>query len=134
MTISEVLKRMGRNAALSVGEALGLFGKEAPRDVRKEIAAAFDDQGFVQRQVQSLPTETRRLLRTVIRAGGFMPASVLFQNTGPDAPPPDYVQPLVERGLLFFGREKASSTKLVAMVPADLIAPLARALKVKPGR
>jgi len=134
MTISEVLKRMGRNVALSVGEALGLFGKEAPRDLRKEIAAAFDDQGFVQRQVQSLPTETRRLLRTVIRAGGFMPASVLFQNTGPDAPPPDYVQPLVERGVLFFGREKASSTKLVAMTPADLIGGLAKALRVKPGR
>jgi len=134
MTIADVLKRMGRNTALSVGDALGLFGKEAPKDIRKEISAAFADHGFVRRQVQSLPTETRRLLRTVVRAGGFMPASVLFQNTGPDAPPPDYVQPLVEQGMLFFGREKASSTKLVAMTPADLIAGLAKALRVKPGR
>jgi len=63
-----------------------------------------------------------------------MPASVLFQNTGPDAPPPDYVQPLVEQGMLFFGREKSSSTKLVAMVPADVLMPLAKALRVKPGR
>jgi len=134
MTIAEVLKRMGKNAAFAVGEALGLFGKEAPKDIRKEVSAAFADPSFVRRIVQSLPTETRRLLRTVVRAGGYMPASVLFQNTGPDAPPPDYVQPLVEQGLLFFGREKASSPKLVALVPADLLAALAKALRVRPGR
>jgi hypothetical protein len=134
MTIAEVLKRMGKNASLAVGEALGLFGKEGPKDIRKEIAAAFAELAFVRRVVQSLPTETRRLLRTVVRAGGYMPASVLFQNTGPDAPPPDYVQPLVEQGLLFFGREKASSPKLVALVPSDLLAALAKALRVKPGR
>jgi Flp pilus assembly protein TadD len=134
MSIGDVLKRMGKGAALAVGESLGLFGKEAPKDVRKEISAAFADQPFVRRIVQSLPTETRRLLRTVVRAGGFMPASVLFQNTGPDAPPPDYAQPLVEKGMLFFGREKASSPKLVAMVPSDVLLPLAKALRVKPGR
>jgi len=134
MTIAEVLKRMGKNAAFAVGEALGLFGKEAPKDIRREISAAFANQSFVRRIVQSLPTETRRLLRTVVRAGGYMPASVLFQNTGPDAPPPDYVQPLVEQGLLFFGREKASSSKLVALVPADLLGALAKALRIRPGR
>jgi tetratricopeptide (TPR) repeat protein len=134
MTLAEVIKRMGRNTAYSIGETLGLFGKEAPKDLRREITAAFDDSGFVRRHVQSLPAETRRLLRTVVRAGGFLPASVLFQNTGPDAPPPDYVQPLVERGMLFFGREKASSPKLVAMIPSDLIAALAKALRVRPGR
>ena len=134
MTIADVLKRMGKGAALAVGESLGLFGKDAPKEVRKEISAAFADQPFIRRIVQSLPTETRRLLRTVVRAGGFMPASVLFQNTGPDAPPPDYVQPLVEKGMLFFGREKASSPKLVAMVPADALLPLAKALRVRPGR
>jgi len=134
MTIADVLKRMGKSAALAVGEALGLFGKEAPKDVRKEISSAFADQPFIRRIVQSLPTETRRLLRTIVRAGGYMPASVLFQNTGPDAPPPDYVQPLVEKGMLFFGREKAPSPKLVAMVPADVLLPVAKALRVKPGR
>jgi tetratricopeptide (TPR) repeat protein len=134
MTIADVLRRLGKNAALAVGEALGLFGKEAPKDIRREISAAFAEHAFVRRIVQSLPTETRRLLRTVVRAGGYMPASVLFQNTGPDAPPPDYAQPLIEQGMLFFGREKASSSKLVALVPADLLAALAKALRVKPGR
>jgi hypothetical protein len=134
MTIADVLKRMGKGAALAIGESLGLFGKEAPKAIRTEISAAFADQSFVRRIVQSLPTETRRLLRTVVRAGGYMPASVLFQNTGPDAPPPDYVQPLVRQGMLFFGREKASSQKFVAVVPADLLLPLAKALRVKPGR
>jgi hypothetical protein len=36
--------------------------------------------------------------------------------------------------MLFFGREKASSPKLVAMVPSDVLLPLAKALRVKPGR
>jgi hypothetical protein len=70
-----------------------------------------------------------------VKAGGYMPASVLFQNTGPDAPPPDYVQPLLASGVCFFGREKPrradAEAKLVALVPADLRLPLAKALRIK---
>jgi hypothetical protein len=136
MTLADVLKRVGKDATVHLYHHLGLAGTKKTSERRIEIIAVLRDPDVLAKIVKSLPGETRNLLRTVVRAGGFVPASVLFQNTGPDSPPPDYVQPLLINGLLFFGTDASAAKKdgrLIAVVPVDLVNDLARAMRIKLG-
>ena len=133
MELKDVLKKMGRQVTAQVYQGLGLLGKARPQDQRAEISAVLLRRAFLNSLVKRLPAESRKLLRSLVRLGGLAPASVLFQNTGPDAPPPDYVQPLLSSGLLFFGsapRRQKSEQGLLAVIPADLLLRLATVLRI----
>lgn len=134
LTIQEILQQGGAELTAAIHETLGLLGSPRGERQRRRIAAALQQKSFLVSLVRRLPTATRRLLRTLVRAGGFVPLAVLFQNTGPDAPPPDYAQPLVAHGLVFFGVDAKSRAKagapLVAMIPGDIIDRLALALNI----
>lgn len=134
MRLLEVLKLAGAGQVAVIYESLGLMGKVRTDHRRREISQALMQAPFVNAVVRELPAASRRVLRTLVRAGGFVPLGVLFQNTGPEAPPPDYVQPLIRNGLVYLGRDKKSKSKAgpppVAMVPADLHLILAAVLRV----
>jgi hypothetical protein len=62
--------------------------------------------------------------------GGYVPAAALFQTEGPDAPPPDYAQPLLSAGLVFFGRPVRGRV-MMAAVPVDLLGKLMKILRIR---
>lgn len=134
MTLVETLKAVGANTTGLIYQALGLVGKNRVATQRRELEQVFGSRTFLTNVIKRLPDDSRKLLRTLVRAGGYVPASTLFQNTGPEAPPPDYVQPLLQRGLLFLGEGTRTSTvaetPLVAMIPADLLRNIAVVLRV----
>lgn len=134
MAISDILKALGSAYTHQLYDNLGLIGKGTPAAQRTEIRAVLAERSFLSSLVKGLPTDSRKLLRTVVRAGGYVPASVLFQNTGLDAPPPDHAQPLLKSGLIYFGKSAANrrtKAALVAAIPSDLLTALASVLRVK---
>jgi tetratricopeptide (TPR) repeat protein len=136
MTLADVFRKLGRARTRMIANHIGVIGSTSGSVRLQEIVHSLRDTVFLRRLVQSLPIDSRKLLRTLVQSGGFVPANVLFQNTGPDAPPPDYVQPLLAAGLCFFGvdsNRNDSSRELVALVPRDQLASLAQVLGVKPG-
>lgn len=136
MKLVEILRRSGAAQVGAVYENLGLIGKRGSADQIAEIASAFAEQETLAAVVRDLPRASRKLLKTLVQLGGYVPASAVFQFDGPDAPPPDYLQPLVAKGLAYFGRStksRRSGGAMVVATPADLVGRLARVLKVKVG-
>lgn len=134
MTHVEMLRRGGTAVVGPTYESLGLLGKVDTRSQAEEISRYFVDVDSLSRVVRQLPTASRRLLKTLVRAGGYVPAASLYQTTAEDAPPPDYVQPILRAGIAFFGRPtREKKTALVLVVPSDLMGRLARILRVKVG-
>jgi tetratricopeptide (TPR) repeat protein len=131
MTLAQALKQAGSQVTAGIYETLGLIGKRRPHLQRAEVTAALRQRAFLHSLTRRAPAESRKLLRTVVRAGGYVPAAVLFQNTGPEAPPPDSVQPLLQSGLLFLGRQPGRGSGMVAMVPVDLLERLASVLRIR---
>ena len=134
LTLSEVLKKSGSGPIARIHEHLGLLGTGRPHVLRAAVTKTLLQRTFLNSLTKRLPRDSNKLLRTVVRSGGYVPASVLFQNTGPDAPPPDYVQPLLQAGLLYFGRQAARGAKarqgLVAVIPTDLLDRLGTVLRI----
>lgn len=130
MSLLEILTEIPREQMSAIYQSLGLFGRRSAPVMRREIAAALSQSGFLRRLMRELPTASRQLLRSLVRAGGYLPVGVLFQNCGPDAPPADHVQPLLRNGLLYFGRAPGRAEKFMAVVPADLLSRLAALWKL----
>ena len=82
LTLAEILKKSGTAATSRIYENLGLLGKSRAKDKRAEIAVVLLQRSFLNSLVRDLPAESRKLLRTVVRVGGYVPATTLFQNTG----------------------------------------------------
>jgi hypothetical protein len=133
MDLQSTLKKVGQVVTGAIYRDLGLIGKTRPHLQREQIVGALLQRTFLNTLSKKLPADSRKLLRTVVRLGGYVPASVLFQNTGPEAPPPDIVQPLLRLGLLYLGREAGKRPKngegLVAVIPVDLHDRLSTVLK-----
>lgn len=130
----DLLRRIEADSLRQLYAAMGLGGKDAPADQRAEIVKRLLDRSFLRGIVKRLPTASRRLLRTLIQAGGSVPAAVLFQTSGPEAPPTDYVQPLLTQGLVFFHRQPRAAAQpdrpMMATIPVDLLERLAAILKI----
>jgi hypothetical protein len=134
MSLVEILRRSGAGQVAAVYENLGLIGKQGSADQIADIASAFAEQETLASIVRDLPRASRKLLKTLVQLGGYVPAGAVFQFDGPDAPPPDYLQPLVAKGLAYFGRStktRRGGSSMVVATPADLVGRLARVLKVK---
>ena len=133
-SLKEILKAGGRAYTERVYHELGLMGKSRSDHQRAAVCTVLMEKAFLASLVRRLPASSRKLLRTVVAAGGFVPMTVLFQNTGPDAPPPDYAQPLVACGLVYFGLDGSSRRKAnppsVAVVPVDLLHKLASLMRI----
>lgn len=134
MTVLEILRRGGEGMVRSISEGLGLVVKEEGSAQVRDLARFLADIDSLDRVVRDLPDDSRRLLTTLVRAGGYVPASTLFQTTGASAPPPDYVLPLLSCGLVYFGRPTRGKQKLVVTIPEDLLPRLARVLDVEVGK
>ena len=132
MTTLEVLRRSGGGVTASIYDSLGLLGKVDSDSQAREIAAFLADADSLARVVRELPVPSRKLLKTLVQLGGYVPATAVFQTTGPDAPPPDFAQPLFAAGLASFGRTTRKRRQpMVISIPVDLLGRLARILKVK---
>lgn len=134
MEISAVLKQSGTAFVAQLYEQLGLMGKTRADLRRKEIQTVLLQRSFLKSMIKRFSPPTRKLLRTIVQSGGYLPANVLFQNTGPDAPPPETSQPLLQCGLLYLGREQSrgrgAKPGMVAVVPVDLLERLAEVLGI----
>ena len=132
MTTLEVLRRSGAGVTASIYDSLGLLGKVDSDSQAREIAAFLTDADSLARVVRELPAASRKLLKTLVQLGGYVPATAVFQTTGPGAPPPDFAQPLFATGLASFGRTTRKRRQpMVISIPIDLLGRLARILKVK---
>lgn len=134
MTLTEVLRRAGSSCVAGIYDTLGLFGKLDEQERRRDVVGALSDCDNLAAIVRRLPSASRRLLTSVVRLGGYVPATAAFQTTGPDAPPPDFAQPLLAAGLMYFGRStkrRAKTNPLMLVIPIDLLGRLARVLGVK---
>ena len=134
MSLDEILLRSGSTAVRRLYDTLGLLRSTTTADCRRELVAALRQHDFLASLVARLPEASRRLLATLVQAGGYVPAAVVFQNVGADAPPPDHAQPLVRTGLLFFGRpvghRRFLDAELVCVIPADVHERLAAVLGI----
>ncbi len=133
MSLLEILRRSGSAASSSIYHSLGLLGKEDFESQAREISAYLTDAESLERVVRELPAASRKLLATLVQLGGYVPATTVFQTTGPDAPPPDYAQSLISLGLVVFGQSTRGRRPMVLAVPVDLLGRLARILKVTIG-
>jgi Flp pilus assembly protein TadD len=132
MTTLEILRRSGGGVIGGIYDSLGLLGKIESDSQAREIAAFLADADSLARVVRELPTASRKLLKTLVQLGGYVPATAVFQTTGPDAPPPDFAQPLFAAGLASFGRTTRNRRRpMVIAIPVDLLGRLARILKIK---
>jgi len=132
MTTLEVLRRSGAGVIASIYDSLGLLGKVESDSQAREIAAFLADADSLARVVKELPAASRKLLKTLVQLGGYVPATAVFQTTGPDAPPPDFAQPLFASGLASFGRTTRTRRQpMVVSIPVDLLGRLSRILKIK---
>lgn len=134
MTLAEVLKRTGAPRTSAIYEMLGLVGKNRADYQRSEIAAVLLQRVFLNRLIKQMPPASKKLLKTLVQAGGYLPASVLYQNTGIDAPPSDHALPLLHLGLVYFGKESGrvpkNGPRLFAVIPADLMDRLMTVFKI----
>jgi hypothetical protein len=130
MSCLELLRRSGTAASATIYDALGLLGKEEPREQAADVASFLADADTLAHLVRGLPLASRRLLKTLVSMGGYVPAAALFQTEGPDAPPPDYAQPLLSAGLVFFGRPVRGRV-MMAAVPVDLLGKLMKILRIR---
>ncbi len=127
VTLAACLKGWGEARISALRERLGLLPKESPAAARAELAAVLQDEGTLRPLLAGLPAPARRLLKSLVKLGGFAPAAALFQTAGPEAPPPDFAQPLLDLGVLHLGAD-ARGENLVAAIPATLLAPVSAAL------
>lgn len=131
--LDAVLKTLGQCYTLRLHQSLELTpGRD--EDHRAQVVAALLDPDRLTALVRLLPKHSRRALRSLVKVGGIVPATVLCQNTGPDAPPPDYLQPLLACGLVYFSgepRRKDVPAQLLVVIPRDLCRCLARPLRVR---
>ncbi len=51
-----------------------------------------------------LTSASNTLLNSLLSIAALVPAAVVFQNTGAEAPPANYLQPLLRHGLVFYCR------------------------------
>lgn len=134
MNLAAVLKQSGTVFVSQLYDQLGLMGRSRADVQRKEIQTVLLQRSFLKSMIKRFSPSTRKLLRSVVQSGGFVPANILFQTTGPDAPPPDYCQPLLQSGLLYMGKDqgrpRSASSEMVAVVPTDLLEKLADVLGV----
>lgn len=136
MTLPEILRRSGSSCVAGIYDNLGLMGKTDPSQRSRDVVGALSDNDNLASIVRGLPLASRRLLKSVVQLGGYVPAAAVFQTAGPDAPPPDFAQPLLAAGLVYFGRStkrRANKNPLMLVVPIDLLGRLARVLRVKIG-
>jgi hypothetical protein len=133
MSLLEILRRSGSAMSASIYQSLGLLGKDEFEMQAREIAAYLADADSLERVVRELSAPSRKLLSTLVQLGGYVPATTVFQTTGPDAPPPDYAQSLLALGLVAFGQSTRGRRPMVLAVPVDLLGRLARILKVTIG-
>lgn len=131
LTLAEVLKEFGSKYTARIYECLGLLGKTAPRAQIAQITAALMQPAFMASLIRRLPRASRRALKSVVEAGGYLPMNVLFQNAGKWAPPADYIQPLIHHGILYLGHDPKATERMVAVVPVDLLHRIAGILRVR---
>lgn len=135
MSLNAVLKQSGTEFVSRLYEQLGLMGKTRVDLKRREIQTVLTQRSFLASLIKRMQPSSKKLLKTVVQAGGYVPASVLFQNTGPDAPPPEYTQPLLQSGLLYIGKEQGKRGRkeatMMAVIPTDLLERLADILGVE---
>lgn len=134
VTLAQALRQYGPRALGRIHDALGLTGKPRAADRAAQIRASLRDPDHLVAVLRRLPTASRRLLRSMVASGGCLPLSVLKQSAGPEAPPPDYFQPLLDNALLFLGTEAEPSgpaPAAIAVVPADLAERIAKILRIR---
>jgi hypothetical protein len=77
---------------------------------------------------------SRKLLRTIVRVGGYVPANVLQQTAADCSAEDNPALPLFQMGLIYKGVELNSRSKpadtSIAMIPLDLFEKLSKVLKM----
>ncbi|MGL4462545.1 MAG: hypothetical protein ACRDD1_12775 [Planctomycetia bacterium] len=134
-TLAEVLRKSTVELVAAVHEQLGLPEGRSAAAMRKDLAAVLTRPTELRNLVRSLPESSRRLLRTLVRAGGYVPAGTLFQTTRRQLSAAEVVQPLLSHGLLYFGKPAQPSAAVgpgyVALVPCDVCKALSAALRLR---
>lgn len=103
-------------------------------DIANAIAQRLDSPESLKAIVQGLPAGSKKLLRTLLRVGGVVPAAVLEQNDDATAEPHPALA-LVDAGLVFVGPDRSAAPgdnrPEIAIVPVDLHKRLAKLNRIK---
>ena len=133
MKLSMVLKRSGRSNLNSIYDHMELQNADTAEEKRLQIEQTLLSGRSLVRIVNSLPMASRKLLRTIVRVGGYVPANVLDQSSNDSSDDSPAVS-LFQNGLIYKGVELSSRSKPtdtpIAMIPLDLFEKLSKVLKM----
>lgn len=130
----DLLDRSSAEHLSRIADTLGCNDSDKV-DISNAIARKLENSEGLRGIVQKLPADSKKLLRTLIRVGGVVPATVLEQND-PERVGPHPAQALSDAGLIFVGTDSSKTTKQsseIAIIPSQLHKRLAKLNRIKVG-